>query len=319
MRAITIDDYGMRPRLQDIPKPQVGDGEVLIRLRAAGVNPMDWKARDGWYKGWLSAEFPAVLGFDGSGDVEQVGPGVTAFQPGSAVFGQFMPRVLHWGTYADYVVTSAAGAVAPKPAALDYVQAAALPMPAQTALACVDALGLGPDSTVLVVGATGGIGTYAIQLAALRGARVLATARPDTADYVSSLGAEEALDYTQGEEALVASVLALHPGGIDAVLDVATTTPERLELISRALVRPEGKLLSTIESAEAPTLAARGVAASTFSLMPSAELLGRIATFVAAGQLKVAEVRTYPLEQAAAALEQLEHGHVRGKVVLRVA
>jgi NADPH:quinone reductase-like Zn-dependent oxidoreductase len=103
------------------------------------------------------------------------------------------------------------------------------------------------------------------------------------------------------------------------VLDVATTTPERLERISRVLVRPEGRLISTIESAEAPTLAARGITASTFSLMPSAELLGRIAGFVAAGQLKVAEVRTYPLEQAAEALEQVEHGHVRGKVVLRVA
>jgi NADPH:quinone reductase-like Zn-dependent oxidoreductase len=319
VRAITIDAYGTRPQLQDIPRPQPGEGEVLIRLRAAGVNPMDWKARDGWYNGWLPAEFPAVLGFDGAGDVEQVGPGVTAFQPGDAVFGQFMPRVLHWGTYADYVVTSAAGAVVPKPAALEYVQAAALPMPAQTALACVDGLSLGPGSTLLIVGATGGVGTYAVQLAALRGARVLATARPDAADYVSSLGAEEILDYTQGEETLVASVLALHPGGIDAVLDVATSTPARLELVSRVLVRPDGKLLSTIESAEAPALIARGVAASTFSLMPSAELMGRISAFVDAGQLKVAEVRTYPLEQAAEAIEQLEHGHVRGKVVLRVA
>src|SRR5260370_42060412 len=192
-------------------------------------------------------------------------------------------------------------------------------MPGQTALACVDALSLVPRSTILSVGAAGGVGAYAVQLAALRGARVLATARPDATDYVSSLGAEEALDYTQGEEALVASVLALHPGGIDAVLDVASTTPERLERISRVLARPEGKLLSPIESAEAPTLAARGVAASTFSLAPSAELLGRIAAFVDAGQLKVAEVRTYPLEQAAEALEQLNYGHVRGKVVLRVA
>jgi NADPH:quinone reductase len=192
-------------------------------------------------------------------------------------------------------------------------------MPAQAAPACVDTLGLVSGSAILIVGATGGVGTYAVQLAALRGARVLATARPEAASYVSSLGGEEVLDYSQGEEALVAAVQALHPGGIDAVLDVASTTPERLELISRVLVRPAGKLLSTIESAEASTLAARGVVASTFSLAASAELLGRIAALVDAGQLKVAEVRTYPLEQAAEALEQLEHGHVRGKVVLRVA
>jgi NADPH:quinone reductase-like Zn-dependent oxidoreductase len=319
MRAITIDDYGARPQLQDIPKPQAREGEVLIRLHAAGVNPMDWKARDGWYKGWLPAEFPAVLGFDGAGDVEQVGPGVTAFQPGEAVFGQFIPRVLHWGAYADFVVTSAAGVVVPKPAALDYLRAAALPMPAQTALACVDTLSLAPGSTLLIVGATGGIGTYAIQLAARRGARVLATARPDAVDYVSSLGAEQAFDYSQGEEALVAAIRAQHPGGIDAVLDLATTMPERLELLSRVLVRPVGKLLSTIDSAEASALAAQGIAASTFSLMPSADLLGRIAHFVNAGELKVAEVHPYPLERATEALEQLEYGHVRGKIVLEVA
>jgi NADPH:quinone reductase-like Zn-dependent oxidoreductase len=324
MRAITIDAYETRPQLREIPKPQPGEGELLIRLRAAGVNPMDWKARDGLFKQLWSADFPVVLGFDGAGVVEAVGPGVVAaaFRPGDAVCGQFVPQPKspwHWGTFADYLVTSAAAAVIPKPSALDDTQAAALPMPAQTALACVDALSIGPSSTLLIVGATGGVGTYAVQLAALRGARVLATARPDAADYVSSLGAEEAPDYSQGEDALVAAVLALHPDGIDAVLDLATTVPERLELISRVLVRPEGRLLSTIESAEAPLLAARGVSASTLSWWPSAELLGRIARLVEAGQLKIAEVRTYPLEQATDALEQLEHGHVRGKVVLQVA
>jgi NADPH:quinone reductase-like Zn-dependent oxidoreductase len=128
MRAITIDAYQTQPHLQELPRPQPGEGEILIRLHAAGVNPMDWKARDGTYQQWWSAEFPVVLGFDGAGVVEQAGAGVSAFRPGDAVFGQFMPqRVLHWGTYADYVVTSASGAVAPKPVSLDYVQAAAVP------------------------------------------------------------------------------------------------------------------------------------------------------------------------------------------------
>jgi NADPH:quinone reductase-like Zn-dependent oxidoreductase len=315
MRALTIDAYGTQPRLQEIPEPQPGEGEILIRLHAAGVNPMDWKARDGWYQSWMPAEFPAVLGFDGSGVVERVGPGVTAFRPGEDVFGQFMSRALHYGTYADYVVTSAAGAVAPKPATLDYVQAAALPMPAQTALLCVDALDPGPGSTLLIVGATGGIGTYAIQMAALRGARVLATARPDAAAYVTSLGAAEALDYTRGD--LVAAVRALQPGGIDAVLDVATTDPARLADVSQVL-REGGKLLSTIESAQAPRLARPGLAASTLSLLPSTELLGRIARLVDAGKLKAVVDRTYSLEQAVEALDQVEHGRVRGKVVLRI-
>ena len=316
MRAITIDAYQTQPHLHEMPRPQPGEGEILIRLHAAGVNPMDWKARDGTYQQWWPAEFPAVLGFDGAGVVEQVGPGVSAFQPGDAVFGQFMPqRMLHWGTYADYVVASASGALAPKPVSLDYLEAAALPMPAQVALACLDALSIGSGETLLIVGATGGIGTYAIQMAALRGARVLATARPEAANYATSLGAAQALDYTQGD--LVSAVRTLYPGGVDAVLDVATTDPAGLSHISQAL-RAGGKLLTTIDSAEAPRLAEQGINAALLSWQPSAELLGRIKRFVDAGQLKVVVDHIYPLEQAALALEQVEHGRVRGKVVLSI-
>jgi NADPH:quinone reductase-like Zn-dependent oxidoreductase len=264
----------------------------------------------------MPAEFPAALGFDGAGDVEQIGAGVTMFRPGDAVFGQFMPRVLHYGTYADYVVASAAGAVAPKPESLDYVQAAALPMPAATALSCIDALDLGPGSTLLIVGATGGVGSYAIQFAAQRGAHVLATARPDATAQVTALGAAEALDYTQGDLATMARTR--YPGGIDAVLDLATTEPAGLAHISEVLGKG-GRLISTIESAQAPTLVGRGIAASNLSWQPSAALLDRIVRLVDAGKLKVVIDRIYPLEQVADALEQLEHGQVHGKVVLQIA
>jgi NADPH:quinone reductase-like Zn-dependent oxidoreductase len=214
------------------------------------------------------------------------------------------------------VVTSASGAVAPKPVSLDYVQAAALPMPAQVALACLDALEIGSGETVLIVGATGGIGTYAIQMAALRGARVLATARPEAANYVTSLGAAQALDYTRGD--LVSAVHTLSPGGVDAVLDVATRDPAGLSHISQVL-RDGGRLLTAIVTAEAPRLAEQGINAALLSWQPSAELLGRITRLVDAGQLKVIIDHVYPLEQAVVALEQVEHGHVRGKVVLRIA
>jgi NADPH2:quinone reductase len=189
-------------------------------------------------------------------------------------------------------------------------------MPAQTALACLDALSIGSGETVLIVGATGGIGTYAIQMAALRGARVLATARPEAADYVTSLGAAQALDYTRSD--LVSAVRTLYPGGVDAVLDVATRDPAGLEHISQVL-RTGGRLLTTIDSAQAPRVAEQGINASLFSLQPSDELLRRVTRFVNAGQLKVVIDHTYPLEQAALALEQVEHGRVRGKVVLSIA
>jgi NADPH:quinone reductase-like Zn-dependent oxidoreductase len=240
----------------------------LIRLHAAGVNPMDKWARDGTYQQFWPPEFPVVLGFDDAGVVEQVGAGVNAFRPGDDVFGQFMPqRVHHWGTYADYVVTSASGAVAPKPISLDYEQAAALPMPAQVALACLDALEIGSGEILLIVGATGGIGTYAIQMAAQRGTRVLATARPEAANYVTSLGAAQALDYTQGD--LVSAVHTLYPGGVDAVLDVATRDPAGFEHIGQAL-RAGGRLLTAIVTAEAPGWPSR---ASTLPFSPGSRAL----------------------------------------------
>ena len=266
MRAITIDAYKTLPHLQEMPRPQPGEGEILIRLHAAGVNPMDKWARDGAYQQFWPPEFPVVP-----------------------------QRVHHWGTYADYVVTSASGAVAPKPVTLDDVQAAALPMPAQVALACLDALEVGSGETVLIVGATGGIGTYAIQMAVQRGARVLATARPEVANYVTSLGAAQALDYTQGD--LVSAVHTFYPGGVDAVLDVSTRDPAGFEHISQVL-RAGGRLLTTIVTAEAPRLAEQGINAALLSWQPSAELLGRITRLVDAGQLKVVIDHIYPLEQA---------------------
>ena len=324
MRAITIDAYKTQPHLQEMPRPQPGEGEILIRLHAAGVNPIDWRARDGTYQQWWPAEFPVVLGFDGAGVVEQAGPSVSAFRPGDDVFGQFMPqRVHHWGTYADYVVTSASGAVAPKPVTLDYVQAAALPMPAQVALASLDALEIGSGETVLIVGATGGIGTYAIQMAVQRGARVLAVLdggelpiyEPGLLELVQRNRREGRLTFTTD---LASAVRTLYPGGVDAVLDVATRDPAGLSHISQVL-RAGGRLLTTIVTAEAPRLAEQGINAALLSWQPSAELLGRITRLVDAGQLKVVIDHIYPLEQAVEALEQVEHGHVRGKVVLRIA
>ena len=158
MRAITIDAYKTEPRLQELPKPKPGEGEILIRLHAAGVNPIDWKARDGEFQQRMPADFPVVLGFDGAGVVEQVGPGVTNFRPGDEVYGQFMPQRLHYGTYADYVVTSASGVVALKPTSLNFVEAAALPMPAGTAMVSLDRLEIAPGTTLLIVGTTGGSG-----------------------------------------------------------------------------------------------------------------------------------------------------------------
>jgi NADPH:quinone reductase-like Zn-dependent oxidoreductase len=312
-----------------VPKP--GAREILVRLEAAGVNPYDWKIRDGALQDVLPHEFPLILGFDGAGVVEQVGLGVTEFRVGDEVFGLFWPPVLHFGTYAEYLVVPTPGAmtstpaqvpggvafafryqdpaaILAKPRSIDFIQAAALPQPAMMALASLDAAGITAGSTVLIVGATGGIGSYAVQLATLRDARVIATARPADAAYITGLGATEAIDYTRGD--LVAAVRALHPGDIDAVIDVVSD-PASLEQISRVL-GPGGRLVSTVYAADPAKMAERGIQATNAILQPNADLLRRIAQVVDAGQLKV----TYPLEQAVEALEHLEHQHVRGKLVL---
>jgi NADPH:quinone reductase-like Zn-dependent oxidoreductase len=205
-------------------------------------------------------------------------------------------------------------AILAKPRSIDFIQAAALPQPAMMALVSLDAAGIKAGSTVLIVGATGGIGSYAVQLATLRDARVIATARSADAAYITGLGATEAIDYTRGD--LVVAVRALHPGGIDAVIDVVSD-PASLEQISWVL-GPGGRLVSTVYAADPAKMAERGIQATNAILQPNADLLRRIAQVVDAGQLKVLIDRTYPLVQAVEALDHLEHQHVRGKTVLTI-
>lgn len=337
MRAIAIDSFGAPAHLRELPTPQPGAREILVRLYAAGVNPYDWKIRGGVLKDVLPHEFPLILGFDGAGIVEQVGSQVTEFHAGDEVFGLFWPPVLHFGTYADYLVVPASGAMtstpAPvpggvafefhyqdpaailaKPRSIDFVHAAALPQPAMMALACLDAAEVTAGTAVLIVGATGGVGGYAVQIAAKRAAHVLATARSVDTSYIRDLGATEALDYTCGE--IDAAVRALHPDGIDAVIDLVSDAAG-IERVSQAL-RPGGRLISAVYAADPVTTAERGIRAINVILQPTAQLLREVVRLVDDIGITVPVERTYPLAQAAEALDHLERQHVRGKTVLTI-
>src|ERR671911_1090302 len=207
MRAIAEDEFGGPVTLMNLPIPQIGADEVLIRVRAAGVNPFDWKVADGVLKDEKEHRFPLILGFDAAGVIERVGTDVTRLFEGDEVYGYLSKPVMGMGTYAEHVGAPAA-IVAKKPESVGFAEAAALPTPALTALDLVDAVDPKERDTVLIVGATGGVGSYVVQLAARRGARVIATARQANEAFVGELGAAETIDHTR--EDLVGSVVVAH-------------------------------------------------------------------------------------------------------------
>lgn len=312
MQAIAVDEFGGQARLKDAPVPEPADSEVLIRVRAAGVNPIDWKVADGMLKDQLEHAFPLILGFDAAGTVERVGDGVEDFGSGDGVFGMLFKVPLGGGTYAEYV-TAPAAAVAKKPSSASFDEAAALPMPGLTAMNLLEAADPEEGETVLVVGATGGVGSYAAQMAARRGARVVATARPQNEAYARSLGASETVDHTKGD--LAGAVRAAHPEGADVVIDTVSDA-EALGRLASGLLGEGGRLATTQNAADVEGLAARGVRAVNVAAALDAEKLRELARLVDAGELAVALEKAVPLRQALAAIEESRAGHARGRTVL---
>ena len=313
MRAIAKEDFGEPIALMDLPAPEIEVGEVLIRVQAAGVNPFDWKVADGALKDEMEHRFPLIPGFDAAGVVERVGANVTELAQGDDVYGYLFKPVVGGGTYAEYV-SAPANIVAKKPETVGFAEAAAIPTPGLTAMDLVDAVGPGEGETVLVVGATGGVGSYAVQLAARRGAHVIATARRANEAFVRKLGAAETLDHTR--EDLVGSVLVAHPDGIEAIIDVVSA-PDLLSRMAR-LLKKGGRLASSVYAADTESLAERGIDATNVGMQPDARRLDELSWRVDAGEISVSLEHTFPLERAPEALEEIRTGHVRGKIVLLV-
>ena len=315
MRAVVQQQFGGVDVLQveQVPRPAPLPTEVLVRVSAAGVNPVDWKTRAGDGMAGVLGQPPFILGWDVSGVVEAVGYGVTRFAPGDEVFGMpWFPRQA--GAYAEYV-TGPSRQFARKPVEVDHVTAAALPLAGLTAWhAVVDTAGVGPGDRVLVHAAAGGVGHLAVQLAARLGAHVIATAGAANHDYVRGLGAAEVIDYRQTRfEERVAD--------IDVVVDLAGDGADRTSTRSLAVLRPGGLLLAvpgcTPELQQAGER--RGVRVTGLLVEPDATALEQLGRLVAAGELHVTVARTLPLEGVAAAHTAGETNHTRGKLVLDVA
>src|SRR5215210_6043577 len=263
MRTIAEETFGGPIALMDLPTPEIGAGEVLIRVRAAGVNPFDWKVADGALEDQMKHRFPLILGFDAAGVIERVGADVTKLAEGDEVYGYLFKPVIGEGTYAEYV-GAPERIVAKKPVTVGFAEASALPTPGLTAMDLVDAVDTRDGETILIVGATGGVGSYATQLAAKRGAHVIATARKTNEALGRRLGAAETIDHTTQD--LVDAVRMAQPGGIDAVIDMVSDR-EALDRIS-TLVNEGGQFASSVYAADVKGLARRGIGATNVSMQP---------------------------------------------------
>ncbi|GLZ28559.1 NADPH:quinone reductase [Lentzea sp. NBRC 105346] len=313
MRALNVPAPGERPQVSELPAPVVIDGHVLIKVKAAGLNALDRGVAAGLLAGLMPHEYPLVIGRDAAGVVEEVGAGVDDIAVGDEVFGHLtVVPPIHAGTVAEYAVLPA-DSVAAKPVALDFVAAAAIPIAGAAAVGAVDAIDPGPGEVVLVNGASGGVGSYAVQLLADRGATVIATGLPGDAARLIGLGATEVVDHTAGS--VVDRVRAAYPDGVDALLEVSVYPSDPSIL---AAVRKGGKVASTTNSADEDTLAAAGLTGTNIIAQPVRAVIGAIAERAAAGLLKIDVETVLPLDEATDGLEMFTSGHVAGKIVIEV-
>ena len=310
-----VREFGGGDRLEvlDVPEPKVGADVVLIRVRAAGVNPVDWKIREGRLDPAWPHVFPVVPGWDVAGVVERVGPAVTRVAPGDEVVAYCRKHFVGEGAYAE-LVTVPETSVAHKPRSLDFEHAGGLPLCALTAYqALFGAAGLVAGETVLVQAAAGGVGSFAVQLAADAGAEAVGTASERNHEYVLGLGAVEVVDYA---ERVVEAVREIHPDGVDVVLDVLGGDALRRSVEA---VRDEGRIVSIAQPPIDEAFRRRGIEPSYVFVRPNAEELTELGELVDENRLSVHLDDVLPLEEAARAHELSESGHVRGKLVLRVA
>jgi NADPH:quinone reductase len=313
VRAFVVEQLGETGSVRDVPAPEPEPGEVLVRVRSASVNPADVGVVRGFYKDFMEHRLPLIPGIDVSGEITAVGEGVNGYREGAEVYGVSAKPFYGAGTFAEFA-TLPSDAVYPKPTTVDHTGAAALPHAALTAFSQMDAVEPQPGQVVLIVGATGGVGSYATQLAAHRGARVVAVARAENAEYARDLGASEVIDYRSGD--LLELVRARYPEGVDAIID-NFSDPAGLTRLSE-LVREGGRVTSPKMGVDADELERRGVAGSNVDRGDPARL-DELTGLIEKGEIRVPETRTHPLEAAAAALEEVERGHVRGKLVLTVS
>ncbi|MEW6126137.1 MAG: NADP-dependent oxidoreductase [Acidobacteriota bacterium] len=308
MKAVRMHEYGSIDGLvyEEVAKPQPATDEVLIQVKSAGVNPVDWKMVEGFGQGWMGHLMPHILGVDVAGVVEAVGSRVTKFKAGDAVYGY--ATFSREGSFAEYVAVKASD-IAAKPATLDFVQAAAVPVAAMTSWQGILAQGkLSAGQKILIHAAAGGVGLMAVQLAKAQGAVVIGTASARNLEFVKAWGADEVIDYTsvKFEDAV---------SDVDVVFDLigGDTQARSLKVLKKG-----GILVSAVAPPDEQAAEAQGVRAVMVGVQPDGAQLEALTELIDAGKVKVFVEQVFPLAEAKAALRLNKQGRTRGKIVLSV-
>ncbi|UNS97792.1 NADP-dependent oxidoreductase [Streptomyces tubbatahanensis] len=313
MRAVGVRERNGRPEVLQARRPEPGEGEVLVRIAAAGLNPLDWKIADGVLEDVVPYDFPLVMGVDFAGVVEGNGPQAHRFVTGEQVFGHVVSEPVGRGTYAEYVVVNETGSVAPAPLTLPLTAAAGAPTAGMAALGIMGAAALRSYRSLLIIGAAGGVGTFLTQLAAAEGLRVVAATHGHDQARMASFGA--ALTVDARERPLEEAVREEYPAGVDALVDL--TSHAREDFAAHAgLVRDGGVAVSTVDAASLDALHGRGIEGINFHLDPSAELLEGLVRQIDSGRVAVPIEAEVPLDEAPGALARNRAGGARGKTVL---
>jgi NADPH:quinone reductase len=314
MKAITLTDFESGAALRELPTPEPGANEIRVRVHASSLNPFDFFVANGLAKGMMEYVFPVTVGTDFAGIVDKTGEDVSRYAAGDKVFGfVFTPPMLKLGTWAEHLVVPEDRFVAAKPRKASMLEAGALGLAATAALTAVDAIDPQPGETVLIVGATGGVGGYAVQLAAARGANVIATSRPEDEERLRSYGAADTIDYENTD--LAATVRERYPDGVRGLIDTVNQ-PDGLKALAE-VVADGGRIATPATQPETDEFAKRDIDTTMVMAVPEPERLTRVAEQVDAGKLKVPIQSVHPLEGALDAFQDKARG-THGKLALAI-
>jgi NADPH:quinone reductase-like Zn-dependent oxidoreductase len=313
--AVASRAFKEPPEVMELEAPTPGPGEILVRMSAAGLNPFDWKILDGFFDGHRPHRFPLVVGVDGAGWVEALGPGVTRFEVTDSIFGSFLHTPVGTGTVAQYTTVPESNAVLRFPAEMAASEAAALPTAGMTAVDAIDWLQIPSGGRLVIVGAAGGVGSFAVQVARAAGLHVTAVARPGSDARLRDLGVDEIVDYTRPD--LVHRLTSLHPDGVDGLLDMVN--PKEQFAAMQAIVRKGGRAATTRFVADPASGASLGIEVKDVNMQPSTALLGRLLDLVQRRDLTIPIEHTIRLDEVPRALALSRAGSASGKTVVLIS
>ena len=310
MKAASFSEFGGPDKVKAtiVETPELQEGEVLVRVKAAGVNPVDAVIRKGFYKDMMPHNMPVIPGWDMAGTVEKRAHGARRFAVGEEVYAYARRPEVKWGTFAEYIAIPECY-LAKKPINLTFEEAAAVPLAGLTAYQCLyDAGALKMEQSVLIIGASGGVGSFALQLASAKGAKVVAVASAKNHAYMQELGADHTIDYKT--QHIGEATKQLFPDGVDLIFDCTSGESMQQSLVA---LKPSGKLVSILSQGKEldPAINFQFV-----FVEPNATQLDHLREIAEAGNLKVHISKTYSLEETAEAMEQVGSLHTRGKAVI---